>query len=833
MKQLVYLLLLLLACVFTFLSHRLIPEKSFDSYILKLDSVWPKQKNEQEYFTDIDNDSVCETLIHHNINIPGHSIELKQKNKLREIYIFRHDEIFVSSNMQFADINGNHNNEILFVSADKHAAYLNILTYISKNKLLYPVEKIKIDNIRLYGGKADVVNNFIIANKHEIFLDLQGGYSVQPRNIYKYDLQSKTLIKTQLNSLVNPEATLFNYQNQSYLLASYVKSTGNTLCHKEILELKNSTNKDTIEAFKSIKHLEYDYGDFSSYILLYNHELQFAFQPIEFFGWTNFTKSAIIDTDTMPCIISLTNAQLSEPENLICKLMTVCNLQGKILNQKALPHNFTHLYTHKNKAVFWGGKNLCEYSSNLDEITKVDNITAASGYYNISPNNNVVFIAFANNTLKVLSVNGLKTLASFKIEHEFAPYPVDNHIYSVFFKGHKSFIFNTELYYYLFSLSKNNYAWLEFPVLVLIFIFWASVLFFIININTKRLENEKRKLEKIVDERTHELGEKNKTLIIQKSEIEVQARQLETQNKHLEELDKFKQTFIGTIVHDLKNPLGQILSSSKDNVIQQLTRRMLLLVTNLLDVEKYEHTQLIVNREIHPLNAIIKQVVENFDVSLKNKNIFVQIKGDGIDVYADQEILIRVLENLLSNAIRFSPANETIEIDVQMTTDSTATLSIINHGENIPEQLLSSIFEKYSQSRILNSSGYHSTGLGLTFCKMAVEAHGNTIKAENLNGAVRLSFTLDAKLITSRQSVQNIKPFYLPQFSEEERRNLVPFIALLKEKEIYQISDIFSILENIKIDSHNIMLFKQGINNAVINSNTQLYIQLLDTVIIG
>lgn len=831
MKHLVSLLIVLLAIVFTLLTRQLIPEKSFDSYFLSLDSCWSKEPNEQIYFADINQDSTTEEFVHHNINMSGHSIELKHNGKLNEIFIFRDQEMCISSSFHFADVNNDHYLELLFISVNNDSAYLNIMEYRAQTKLLYPKEKIGIDAVKHYGGKPDVANNFILTNGSDIYFDLQGGYTVQPRNIYKYDLNGKSLTRTKLNGLVNPQALITNYHRKDYLLCSYVKATSNTLSPRDAKTLRNSTNKDTLEIYKSIKHLEYEYGDFSSYILLYDDQLRFAFEPIEFFGWTNFTKAAIIQADSLPLIIGFTNAQLTEPDNQKCKLMTVCGMDGKIIKQQPLKHNYTDLFSYKDKAVLVGEKSLFEYNAQLDEIRTIPNITAGCGFFNLQLTDDDQFIAFNNNKLEILSAGDLSTMATFTIEQEYTPYPVENRITLIRDKDKTAFIFSSKLFYYQFSISSNRYVWFKYPAYLLIFIFWILILFGMVRVNSRRLEHEKQKLEKIIEDRTHELAEKNKELERQKDEIHQQASQLATQNKHLEDLDQFKRTFIGTVVHDLKNPLGQIITNTGDKIIRHLAGRMLLLVTNLLDVEKYDEAQIHINKELHSLNEILNQAVDNFDISLKEKNLNITIQTKDIIVHADRDLMIRVMENLLSNAIRFSSLNDTIEIIATMQTNNTALVSISNHGSHIPEEELELIFDKYRQAQVIHPSGYRSTGLGLTFCKMIVEAHGYSIKAENQSGGVRFSFNLEAELTSEQQLSLEKKTVELPPFSADEIMQLKSVVILLKNKEIYQVSEIVAVLNELPDTDEHIRKFKNEIIDAVFNSNASLYRQLLDSVI--
>ena len=324
----------------------------------------------------------------------------------------------------------------------------------------------------------------------------------------------------------------------------------------------------------------------------------------------------------------------------------------------------------------------------------------------------------------------------------------------------------------------------------------------------------------MVDERTLELA-------TQKTEIQAQAKELSRQNKHLEELAKFKRALSSTLVHDLKNPLGQILSKSQDKRVTSLAGRMLLLVTNMLDVEKYEQTVFQINKEMHPLREILDEVISGQEISLCEKNLEVTIHIDDISVWADKEVLVRVFENLLSNAIRFSLQNQNIEIYACWVNNETVEIGIKNYGENIPDEIIESIFDKYIQAHKTGSSNYKTTGLGLAFCKMALQAHGHTIEAKNFDGGVIFTFSLDGQ-VDSPQKVYTTVANSVVVLSSHEKEMLQLWFDHLKTFDIYQVSDIYEILKQIPDSSENIITIKQQISDAVFTSNTVLFSRLIN-----
>ena len=832
MNKFANLLLVCVALVFTILSGRIVPQKYFEPYNLALDSIWPKEATDQEYMVDINNDSVPELLSHLKINQSGNLIEIMHNNIVKTICIFDKDEFFISRFLHFADINHDHCQEIIFLSAKGNTAYLYIIGYNPEKKQPYIIDCAEVDSIEYSTDNVpDVINNSMVIHQSDICFDLQAAYSVQPRNIYKYNFTGKSLIKTKRNSIVNTELEHINFNDHDLFLAKRVRATGNTFCPEDLKKMKNSVNEDSLLMYKNIiemykndeilQTMLYEYGDFSSYILLYDNNLNFAFKPVEFSGWTNHTKSEFLTIDRIPHIVALTYSQEGDKKELI----TICNLQGKIEKQIPAPSNFTDVFTGNGNVVFYGNKSICQYSKNLKLMKEIPDISFAGGFFDIDHDNEQEFIAFENNGMVVFS-GGFRQKTTFKIEQEFAPFPEENRISTLQRNGKSCFFFNTRLFYYLFSYSQNHYAFLKYPFYLFLFAFWLGLLFLTVKLNSKRLEKENQRLEDIVATRTLELKGKNSELAAQKTEIQAQAKELGRQNKHLEELHQFKKTLTGTLVHDLKNPLGQILTTSKEKTVANLAGRMLLLVTNMLDVDKYEHAEFKINKEMHPLSAIIDEAVGEQEISLREKNMEVIVNMDDVSVWTDKDVLVRVFENLLSNAIRFSPQNQSIEIDAAYTENETVKISIKNCGENIPDETLKTIFDKYTQAHKTGSSGYKSTGLGLTFCKMAIQAHGHAIAAENFEGGVMLTFSLDGQATSPQKQCNTIA--YSPMvLSSHEKEMLKPWFDRLKSFEIYQVSDISEILEQIPDSSENIVAVKQQIIDAVFASNAALFSRLI------
>ncbi len=817
-KHLPHFILLVLALFVTILISNVIPEKQFALFSLELDSVWQKNASDQVYVVDLNNDSLPEFLTHHNINQSGHSIEYRYKDKLHTVYIFYKDDFCISKFLHFSDVNQDGNKEIVFITVTDEVAWLNVLAYNKNLDQFQQVKKIEIGSARYYNHKPDVINNFITSDQSTIYFDLTPGYSVKNRYIYKYDLTNDSLTSSDKSSIVVKKAGLINIKGENYLLAKEILATGNTMTSLEYESMERSTNKDTIEIFKTykpLKYLVYDYGDFSSYILLFNNKLNFAFKPIEFYGWTNFTKSDIISINDVPHIIALTNTDIGDHSN---KVITLCDLHGKIIKQFPLPRNFTEIYTDKNCIVFRDKEDMIVYSNNLEVTKQIQNITHSSGFFDIDGDRKSEFIAFRDHEMMVFSPD-FNLKARIAISQEFAPYPQEYGINTIRVGERICFYYNTNLYYYLFSLKQNPFAIFKYPFYILVFLIWAGLLLLILRLNSRRLENEKQHLEEIVSERTLELQTKNQKLTEQKEEIHVQAKEIALQYHKLERLDQFKRILISTLVHDLKNPLSQIIAKTSDKQIKHISAKMLGLVSNLLDVEKHEHTTISLNKEVIPLDQLIDDVVAEQQISLQEKNIKVNYTSDNPNVVADPALLSRMMENLLTNAIRYTPLNAAITISALTQPNGIVNIAVSNPGSQIKPEMLHAIFDKYVQDTIsTHSSSYRSTGLGLTFCRMVAAAHGHTIKAANTLHGVTFSFTLDGNN-KAREVTQTSLEWGKIDLTNDERLLLQPWLTQLQSFEPYMICDIRRITESMPSHTPSLVLFKQQLLDAAYASN--------------
>ncbi len=227
------------------------------------------------------------------------------------------------------------------------------------------------------------------------------------------------------------------------------------------------------------------------------------------------------------------------------------------------------------------------------------------------------------------------------------------------------------------------------------------------------------------------------------------------------ELDKLRQDLAAMLVHDLQGPLGNVLSSlelamaelpaaSSENVRLMLdvalrsSQQLKYLIDSLMDISHLEAGYPISSRVAVDVNELVDFVlaVEELDIQQRGVTVACTISPGLPAVFADESMLRRVLINLLDNALKHSQNGQTVTIAAQLAEqENMVLLSVIDQGQGIPEIYHDLIFEKFQ--RVRTGPASRGLGLGLAFCRLAIEAHGGRIWVENApEGGACFSFTL-------------------------------------------------------------------------------------------
>ncbi|NJN79809.1 MAG: GAF domain-containing protein [Anaerolineales bacterium] len=214
------------------------------------------------------------------------------------------------------------------------------------------------------------------------------------------------------------------------------------------------------------------------------------------------------------------------------------------------------------------------------------------------------------------------------------------------------------------------------------------------------------------------------------------------------ELDALRDDMTSMIFHDLRSPLGNIVSSlemmtslmpteddtlsSMLNIARNSTARIQRLVNSLLDINRLESGQTIVDQNsINPVDLVRESLHDVMpSVNARQQNIKNKATGVLPLIWIDADMIYRVFVNLLENAIKFTPVNGNIEIGAQIMSDGTfVKFWVKDNGAGIPEGEQDRIFEKFTRLRGKSRPG--GLGVGLAFCRLAVNGHGGEIWVES------------------------------------------------------------------------------------------------------
>ncbi|MCP4695319.1 MAG: HAMP domain-containing histidine kinase [Gammaproteobacteria bacterium] len=230
------------------------------------------------------------------------------------------------------------------------------------------------------------------------------------------------------------------------------------------------------------------------------------------------------------------------------------------------------------------------------------------------------------------------------------------------------------------------------------------------------------------------------------------AETLETKNSELVILNQEKNEFLGIAAHDLKNPLNAIQAAadfilddfedfSKEETIDLLTmisqasRQMFYLVNNLLDVNRIESGKINISLNETDLLPLVQTLVSHHERSAAAKKLSLHLQTTDQQSYPaliDENLFIQVLDNLISNAIKYSPPSKNIHI--RLIRGERIRCEVRDEGPGLSESDQKKLFGKFTQLSAKPTGGEHSTGLGLFIVKKLVTAMNGSVWCESVAG---------------------------------------------------------------------------------------------------
>jgi signal transduction histidine kinase len=234
-----------------------------------------------------------------------------------------------------------------------------------------------------------------------------------------------------------------------------------------------------------------------------------------------------------------------------------------------------------------------------------------------------------------------------------------------------------------------------------------------------------------------------------RGEAENAQRLLADQNRQLVEADKLKDEFVALISHDLRTPLTSIigyleLTMDDENltdaqrkyleIVDRNADRLLHLVNDLLFVARLESGELELHRDELDLVAIVRQSVAEAEPRAAAKGIELSCTADGpVDVRVDKGRMFQLLDNLVSNAIKFTPTGGGVRVSIGPS-NGVARLEVADTGIGIDPDEQDRLFQRFFRASTANEQQIPGTGLGLYIARAIVEAHGGSISVKSKPG---------------------------------------------------------------------------------------------------
>jgi len=207
-----------------------------------------------------------------------------------------------------------------------------------------------------------------------------------------------------------------------------------------------------------------------------------------------------------------------------------------------------------------------------------------------------------------------------------------------------------------------------------------------------------------------------------------------------------KERLTAFVVHDLKNPVNAmdlhaqflqrergLSEDARESVlhIRSEARQLNRMILNLLDLSKADEGKLSPKPSAIDVSALVAEVMGELQATAERREVTLEMKVDTLSLRADEDLLRRMLANLLENAVRHAPGGSEVTVTVQPLAGE-VEIRVADAGAGIPADMREAIFEAFVQ--IESGAGPRTRGgrgLGLTFCKLATEAHGGRIWIED------------------------------------------------------------------------------------------------------
>lgn len=243
-------------------------------------------------------------------------------------------------------------------------------------------------------------------------------------------------------------------------------------------------------------------------------------------------------------------------------------------------------------------------------------------------------------------------------------------------------------------------------------------------------------------------------LMVQRLSADARRRtaQLAEQNERLLELDRLKDEFVATASHELRTPLTSLsgylemsldpaegpLSPTREGhlrIAQRNATRLAALVDQLLFLARADSHPLDLDRQPVDLEGVLDEAAETAGPAAHAKDISLLVSADTLpDVLADRPQIIRVVDNLVANAVKFTPDGGTVRLAARRE-DGTAIVEVTDTGVGIPAAEQRDLFKRFYRGTNATEKAIPGSGLGLAISRVIAEAHGGTLQLESTPGS--------------------------------------------------------------------------------------------------
>lgn len=796
-------LIILSGIVFFVLLRFAIPD--FDKYNTEILEIVKRSRSATYFFHDLNQDKNIEEieLIDAN-NIPV--INVVSKGKVHQLRLSKH---FLEKKLTFGKYINDRYTECAFLTKSNDSVFLNIFSFTDSLRFLVKdrfISKIRKNHFGGFDIRAPNFQFFHDVNKDsypEVIFSLIAEYSFQPRNIFAFDIKNDTVYRSAENGAYFVGTDTIDIDRDGFVEFYYTTfSTSNW-------------PKGWI-GFK--------YPDTCAWFSVVNSDFKYTFTPVGFSGVGSVVKvqPLVLRDSSFFAVFHSTSISKTNP------VLYLYNSKGQIIRKRTFDrHKFKNLHAFADAAPDFRAIYLHDMDGFIYKLDKNLNIKDKKRIINPHKHKNIKYASYelnndGNKELIYIYYNGiiifdnnLERLASVEIKHPDFINP------SVVKSGQQTKIFfqDADNIHYSLSFTANNLYQYKFLLLISLYLTIFGFLYLLKRAWRYKLFKDNQKLQ---------------------NEIAKSIKEIQLKNDEIKENNDFRQAIFSMFVHDLKNPLQAILhladksDTHYNGKLKAYAYKMLEEISDILDINKFESVGVKLNIEEHRIYNCVEAAIEKIVQLATPKGVVIKnkIQTNCIATF-DFALIERVCLNILSNAIKHCHYNSDIIVQCEKDEVYGLRIEFMNFGNEIPKESLPNIFNKLISGRKNNKN--YSTGLGLYFCRLIIEAHGEKIGDQIIKDKGNLFwFTLPGTKMgkneipmKKKKAIDNEKTLF-STFSPDDISKIQKYTTNFKSIELFEISKLYAELNKITDDNNAVIIWKKELKEAINFANKESYEKLIN-----